>query len=54
MKSFIYRTAFALCFCCTAGLSTAYAGTHVHFAAFFNDGKNANFTFPTTVVGDDV
>ena len=54
MLSLFYRTAFALCFCFTAGLSTAYAGTHVHFAAFFNDGKNANFTFPATVVGDDI
>jgi len=32
----------------------AATGTHVHFAAFFDNGKKADFKFPETVAGDDI
>jgi len=35
------------------GIASA-AGTHVHFAGFFNNGTQAGFSFPDTVVGDDI
>jgi len=35
-------------------LAHADVGIHSHFAAFFNDGKNADMVFPETVTGDDI
>ncbi len=35
-------------------VTAAQAGEHAHFAAFFNNGSNASFAFPATVVGDNV
>jgi len=35
-------------------LAHADVGIHSHFAAFFDDGKNANLVFPETVSGDDI
>jgi hypothetical protein len=32
----------------------AQAGEHAHFAAFFDNGSHANFSFPATVNGDNV
>ena len=45
-----------LCFSSFGALNIAQAapGTHVHFAAFFSNGTQANFKFPATVVGDDI
>jgi len=35
-------------------MTLAYAGEHAHFAAFFNNGSNANFSFPAVIKGDNV
>ncbi|MDQ6973252.1 MAG: hypothetical protein Q9M10_00095, partial [Mariprofundaceae bacterium] len=42
---------------CTIFITTsaqATPGTHTHFAAFFNNGSQPNFSFPDTVVGDAI
>jgi len=52
MKRFLMACAFVL-----ANMGVAVAadtGTHVHFAGFFNNGTQAGFSFPDTVVGDDI
>jgi len=35
-------------------VSVANAGEHAHFAAFFNNGSQASFSFPAKVVGDNI
>jgi len=37
-----------------ASTAQATPGTHAHFAAFFNNGSHADFSFPDTVVGNAI
>jgi len=55
MKKHIYQALMLLAAIFPVSLTAqAASGTHVHFAAFFNNGTNADFQFPATVAGDDI
>ncbi len=48
----LFSLIFATLLLCTS--TATIAGEHAHFAAFFNNGSHAGFSFPETVVGDNV
>jgi len=55
MKKIIYSMLMMAAWLGFSAVAQAGAtGTHVHFAAFFNNGTQAGFSFPNTVVGDDI
>ena len=48
----LFTLTFAILLLCNS--TASIAGEHAHFAAFFNNGSHADFSFPETVVGDNV